>query len=415
VLTSNWEPDFAAIARFCNEKGAFDLALAAADAGLRRSPRNALLQLRRVESLDGLGDFEGALAAANAALAATPSDDVRALLHSACALAAESLGRLDEAARAACRAIELSPNLVEPHCTYGGILGRSGAFERAWPELEFFWLGERAWFRRRFGRAEWNGEPLGARRLLVVHGQGAGDLIQMARYLPRLRELAGDVVVEATPALIELVAGIPGLTVAPRDTVVWTAPDAFARAMALPRLLGATADGGGAYLHVPSARRERWAARLGPPDGRRRVGLVWAGNPFNTGDRLRSIKLAAFAPLAGVAGVRWISLQVGARAGDPAPPGLALERFHGEIADFSDTAALAAACDLVIAVDTAVAHLAGALGVPVWLLLAARPEWRWPRSGERSPWYAGTRLVHAARTGWEPAIARVAAELAAGA
>ncbi len=414
MLAPGWYPDYSTIARFCNEQGAYDFALQAAMAGLARTPDDPLLHLRVAQSEDGMGNVEGAIIRCTAALSLAPAPSVEAQILATLALAYEHAGRIDLALATAQRAINASPEAIEPHVVYGGILARGGAYREAWRELEFFFLDERAWCRRRFGRPEWNGEDLHGRRLLVVHGQGAGDLIQMARYLPALRARVSEVVVEAPPSLAATLATIAGVQIAGKDTVASAVTDVFTRAMALPRILGETgADPPcGAYVRVLPDRAERWNARLGPRDGRLRVGLVWAGNPYHSNDFLRSLSLAAFAPLAAFGGVSWISLQVGPRARDVAPPGLALTRVDDAIGDFADTAAIIAACDLVIAVDTAVAHLAGALGAPVWLLVPSRPEWRWPRAGERSPWYASMRLVHADRSGWSAAIDRVVTLLA---
>jgi ADP-heptose:LPS heptosyltransferase len=162
---------------------------------------------------------------------------------------------------------------------------------------------------------------------------------------------------------------------------------------------------------VPEAAAARWRERLGPRTGRLRVGLVWAGNPYHSNDHFRSLSLASFASFAALDGIDWISLQLGPKAFEAAPAGLALTRLHDEIRDFADTAAIVAACDLIVTVDTAVAHLAGALGAPVWLLVPARPEWRWPRSGEASPWYASMRLVHSGVGGWPAALERAVALL----
>lgn len=191
--------------------------------------------------------------------------------------------------------------------------------------------------------------------------------------------------------------------------------DVYARLMSLPRIFGE--DGGGRDAEVPylgfdAARSAAWECRLSARDGRLRVGLVWAGNPVHQNDRRRSIPLAAFTPLAAIRGVRWLSLQVGGRANDAAPAGLELERIDDGMAEMADTAALLSQLDLVIAADTSVAHLAGALGVPVWLALPWRPDWRWSPSAATSPWYPSMRLFHAGGPTWTTAIAALASELA---
>jgi len=412
MLAPGWYPDYSSIARFCNEGGAFDLALQAAVNGLKHNARNPLLHLRVAQSYDGLGDATRALEACANALFLDPLPDVRAQTLATMALVLERAGRLEDARETAGRAVLASPDAIEPHVARGGILGRDAAYAQAWPEIEFFFVEERAWFRKRFGAPEWNGEDVAGKRLLVVNGQGAGDLLQMVRYVPELRARGADVTVEVPPSLASVVGTLPGITIAPKDTVARGAADVFARAMALPRILGETgAHPAGAYLHVPEAAAVRWRERLGARGGRLRVGLAWAGNPYHSNDHFRSLSLAAFAAFAGLEGIEWISLQLGPKAYEAAPAGLRLTRLHDEIRDFADTAAIVAACDLVISVDTAVAHLAGAIGAPVWVLLPARPEWRWPRSAEASPWYASMQLIHSDAGGWPAALERALALL----
>jgi hypothetical protein len=143
----------------------------------------------------------------------------------------------------------------------------------------------------------------------------------------------------------------------------------------------------------------------------RRGGIAWAGNPLHENDRRRSIPLAAFAPLAAVPDVQFVSLQAGARADDPAPPELTLLRPAAEITDMADTAAIVTQLDLVISADTSVAHLAGALGVPVWLVLPWRPDWRWSPAAGVTPWYPSMRLFHAAEPSFAPVLTTVAGAL----
>jgi tetratricopeptide (TPR) repeat protein len=413
-LAPGWFPDYSSIARFCNDRGAFDLALQAAMTGLEHAPHHPLLHLRVAQSYDGLGQFERAVERCRMALALDPVPDVAAQTYATMALAYESAGDVENAVGNVLLGIETSPECVEPRVAYAGILGRSGAYAEAWRELEFFFIEERAWFRRRFGRPEWNGEEIAGRRLLVVHGQGVGDLVQMARYLPALRERAAEVALEVPPALHALAESLEGIRLVPKDRTPLEAVDVFCRAMALPRILGETGvNPAPAYLHAPADRVARWTERLGERRARRRVGLAWAGNPYHSSDHLRSLTLAAFERFAQIGDVEWVSLQVGPRGGEPAPAGMDIARFADDIRDFADTAAIASACDLVISIDTSVAHLAGATGTPVWVLLPARPEWRWPRAAAPSPWYRSMQLVHADRYGWAAALDRAAEALGA--
>jgi hypothetical protein len=164
------------------------------------------------------------------------------------------------------------------------------------------------------------------------------------------------------------------------------------------------------YLSADPERAVRWAERLGPRGGRRRIGLAWAGNPTQKNDRRRSLDPAQLAPLAGMPGVAWVSLQKDAVK---VPPFEIVDRTD-DLTDFAETAALLMNLDLVITVDTAVAHLAGALGRPVWLVLAYAADWRWLLERTDSPWYPTARLFRQPRAGdWGAVIAKVAAALSA--
>jgi hypothetical protein len=297
------------------------------------------------------------------------------------------------------------------------LLAWRGDFPAAWPELECHWLDERLHFRERFpDLPEWNGEPIDGSRLLIVHGQGLGDYLQMIRYVPQVRERCAEILLECPAPLLGLMRSLPDIA---EVFVAGSAPrarfDAFARAMTLARLCnedGAPGHSGVPYLRA-GALSPALAARIGPRDGRLRAGIAWAGNPVHQNDRRRSIPLAEFAPFADVANTQWFSLQYGPRAGDDAPSGLTLTRFGDAIGDMSDTAAIVAQLDVVICADTGVAHLAGALGVPVWLLLPRRPDWRWSPSAADSPWYPSMRLFHAGEPSWKPVIQEAAGALAA--
>jgi ADP-heptose:LPS heptosyltransferase len=192
---------------------------------------------------------------------------------------------------------------------------------------------------------------------------------------------------------------------------------AHAPLMSLPGIFGTTLGNvpwSGPYVHADAGRRAAWRNAM-PSDGARlRVGLVWAGRPQQWDDRKRSISLAMLAPLAGAEGVTFFSLQKGAASAEAiAPPaGMKLVDLSARIADFSDTAALASLLDLVITIDTSVAHLAGAMGLPVWVLTAHAPDWRYHLGRDDNPWYPSMRLMRQERDGdWSGAIERAAEAL----
>ena len=256
---------------------------------------------------------------------------------------------------------------------------------------------------------EWDGTPLAGRRLLVIAEQGLGDAIQFARFLPLIR--GGSVVLACAPTLVPLLRGMQGVAdVVSRDAAL-PLYDCFVFQMSLPRLLGTTVDtipSPHGYLKVNPTRARPAPERI---EGRRRVGLVWAGNPEHHNDQRRSIPTAALAPLVTLEGIEWVNLQRGARGPElslmhrlPAP--------SSRITDFADTAAIVETLDLVVTVDTSVAHLAGAMGKTVWILLPHAPDWRWMLNRDDTPWYATARLFRQHRAGdWGAVIDRVAAAL----
>lgn len=408
-------PDYENVARLCNAYGRHADTFAVCAAGLARDPGNAMLHVYRACAHDEFGRSAEAIADLEAALRLAPRGPVAIQALITLALVREREGDRDAAFAAIGRALALDPADREAHAAFGTLLARHGAYPRAWAELEFHHLDERVRYHKRFpDLREWNGEPIAAQRLLVVHGQGLGDLLQLARYLPRLRERCARLLLECAEPLVPLLrASAVADGVAVSGTTARADFDAFARATALPRIFAedARAFTGVPYLRAPHAARDAWRARLGPRDGRRRIGLAWAGNPAHPNDRRRSIPLDAFAPFAELADVRWISLQVGPRAADAPPAGLALERYDEHIHDMSDTAALLGELDLAVCADTSPAHLAGALNLPVHLLLPWRPDWRWQPEAERTPWYPSLRLWHAHEPSWGPAIAALTAAL----
>jgi len=279
-------------------------------------------------------------------------------------------------------------------------------------------LAEFEWRWQRLPGPVWAGEPLEGASILLHAEQGFGDTIQFARYAPLVAERGGRVILEVHPLLVRLLA-----TLAPDVRVVARAEtpprtDHHCPLMSLPRAFGttlATIPAAVPYLRPAEEDAERWRRRLDGAPGLR-VGLVWAGNPRHRNDRNRSLPVRHLAPLLAVPGVRFFSLQTGdARATLPSlPGGAAVEDVMGEVRDFADTAALLVNLDLVIAVDTAVVHLAGALGVPCWALLAYAPDWRWLLDRADSPWYPSLRLFRQSRPGdWGTVTATTAAVLRA--
>ncbi|MBI1809675.1 MAG: tetratricopeptide repeat protein [Gemmatimonadetes bacterium] len=270
--------------------------------------------------------------------------------------------------------------------------------------------------RRQFAAPEWDGSPLAGRTIFVHAEQGLGDGFQFVRYAATLKARgAARVMVEASPSAEEVMRTAPGVD----DVVLPGNPlpafDVHASLMSLPYLCGtAVVDdipNAVPYLRAPARAIARTIADRG--EGLR-VGIVWAGNPMHQRDRVRSMALSQLEPLLAARGVTFFSLQKGDAATQLADPRFAhVVDLAPALTDLGDAAAAIAALDLVITVDTAIAHLAGALGKPVWTLLPLVPDWRWMRDGETSPWYPSMRLFRQReRNAWGPVVGEVIQSLA---
>lgn len=395
--------------------GHYHESLVAADTGLGYAPENAHLHVARAKALVILERYDEAVAGANDALR-LDSEHIEA--HTTLGFAFEGLGQNERAVECVRAALALDPQSIEAHGALATLLLWQGDLQRGLPEQEFHWLPESAYLASRFATDVcWDsGDPAGL-RLLVVHDQGLGDLIQVARYFPLLRERVAQLAVECPPVLRALIERIPGVdAVVERDDLAISGQyDAYVRAMSLPRLLGTERDtipNSVPYLAADPALREKQRARIGDEPGVR-VGIAWGGNPLNWRDRERSIPLDAFAALADVPDIRWFSLQQGERANDAAPDALQLVRLGADFTNLDDAAAAICELDLIISVDSSMCHLAGALGKPVWTLVQRRPDWRWLRTGDRTPWYPTMRLFRQPAHGdWTGAIHHVREALA---
>jgi hypothetical protein len=244
-----------------------------------------------------------------------------------------------------------------------------------------------------------------------------GDLLQCVRYLPQVAALGGRVVLACHPPLTRLLGRtMAGQGIAVIDgrsqEVAQVDFDVYTHLLSLPGLVETTLETiptAVPYLTAEPALVQQWRPWFAAAEGLR-IGLVWAGNPAHKADRQRSLPLATLAPLAHVPHLALFSLQTGAAAAqlDHPPPGLVVCDVGRLLGDFADTAAVLAHLDLVLTVDTAVAHLAGAMGRPVWTLLPAVADWRWLEGREDSPWYPTMRLVRQARPGdWTGVVQRV--------
>ncbi len=404
------DPGFAlahnALGIVLRDQGAGEAAMASFRASLARDPRFAEAHNNLGVALRDRGDHAAAAAAYRKALALKPDF---AEAHNNLGNALQELGQSDEAIATLREALRVSPDYATAHHNVGIALLLAGQFEEGWDEYEWRWRVESfAADRARFHQPVWTGAPLDGETVLVHAEQGLGDTLQFIRYVPHVAAAGGRVVVECEHGLARLVAAVDGI----ERVVVKGAPlpqhAPRAPLLSLPRIAGttlATVPAEVPYLSVPEGARR---PALASADGRRRIGIVWAGKPKHGKDRARSVPVRLFAPLARRDDVALYSLQVGPGAADLASLDAPIRDLAPGLTDFADTAAALDALDLVITVDTAVAHLAGALARPVWTLLPVAPDWRWMLARDDSPWYPTMRLFRQASRGdWAGVFARV--------
>jgi Flp pilus assembly protein TadD len=345
--------------------------------------------------------------------------------HNNLAVTLQRQGRYDEAEVSFHAALALKPDDGKVRHNLSITLLAAGRYEEGWRDYEFRWQSDAlASNRRNFPQPLWDGAPLGDRVLLLHAEQGLGDTLQFIRYAPLVAARGIRLVVEVPHALLRLVRlmAIPGAAIVAAGTPL-PPFDAHCPLLSLPRLFGTvieTIPADTPYLTPDPADAALWRERLAPAPGLK-VGLVWAGRCRSQTaakmiDRRRSMSLAQLAALAACDHVRFYSLQKGDPAEQAATPpaGLELIDLMDQAEDFADTAALVANLDLVISVDTSVAHLAGALGKPVWLLNRFDTCWRWLAGRDDSPWYPTLRQFRQSRPGdWDGVVARVVEALAA--
>jgi len=394
-------------------------AAAMIERALELQPDAAVFRRDLCPIYERLGRYEDALRVGHQALERDPCD--LQTLHNL-ALVHHRRLELDESTACARRALAIDPTMPGPHFQLAESLLLRGELAKGWREYRWrFRIAGASQPLPPNDRPQWDGAPLPGATLLLVADQGLGDAIQFSRYIPWACERCPDVVVAADPLMHPLIRQIhPAIGLLDR----WDKCPPFAAycpLTELPRLHGTTLDripNKVPYLHPDPARAAVWRARLRDliQPGYRRVGIVWAGRPTHRNDFNRSTRLAALAPIAALDDIALVSLQKGAEQAaiaarfDRAP----LLNVAAEIEDFVDTMAVVAALDLVVTVDTSVAHLAGAMGRPVWILLPYAPDWRWLLDRSDSPWYPSARLFRQWSPGdWDGLARQVAQALSA--
>ncbi|HAD86535.1 MAG TPA: hypothetical protein DCG48_04160 [Rhodospirillaceae bacterium] len=391
-------------------------ALEALDLAVRQAPDLLEARNARGVALQNLGRLDEAETEFQTVVEAVP-DNPGALLNLASLLAAK--GDYSGAEPVFAKILDLNPD--DPTAGYNlGLLKLVlGDFQAGWRRFD---LRHRA---SNVGLAavtspqpRWTGECRPDATLLITAEQGLGDNIQFVRYATAAAARVGRVILEAPSPLIDLFRDLTG----PAEIVARGAPlpdhDLYIPIMSLPGVFETRADTipwDGPYLHAPEDRLTHWRRRLDTSDGRWHVGLVWAGNPDHKRDRDRSMNLADLAPLTETDGVQFHALQIGPPADQLAS--VAVKRpirrvFHTQ-RSLPDVAAAIGSLDLLIGVDTALVHLAGAMGMPVWTMISKVPDWRWMLDRADTPWYPSMRLFRQKQTGdWGPVIEDVNAALA---
>jgi TPR repeat/Tetratricopeptide repeat len=396
------------------QRGNHAAAVRQIDLSLKVNSKNAHAFNNRGLALQELKRLDEALASYDKALALKP-DYADAFNNRGLAL--QELRRFDEALLSFERALTVQPDYADVHWNEAILRLVTGDFGRGWAKYEWRWKSESLGVsKRNFSQPLWLGaEAIDGKTILLHSEQGLGDTIQFCRYVPLVAARGARVILEVQRPLHEIMTNLAGATqvISKGDTL----PD-FDFQCPLPSLPLAfgtrleTIPSATSYLRASDQTLKNWQARLGPK-ARPRIGLAWSGSPANKNDQNRSISLRSLLPLLDI-DATFVSLQKDVRSGDAA---VLKERndvlhFEDAVKDFSNTAALILQLDLVISVDTSIAHLAGALGEPVWILLSYNPDWRWLLDRDDSPWYPSARLFRQQQIGnWAGVIDQVKNEL----
>ncbi len=368
-----------------------DEALASYDRAMSLKPRDADVLANRAAVLHALGRYAEALAAYDLAVE-IDANHARAYSNRAGTLV--ELGRDREAKASLDRALAIEPDQPEANLNRALFHLRDGEFREGWRRYEWRDDKGRALMQRP-GIPVWDGEDsLAGKTILLRAEQGFGDAIQFVRYAEMIAALGARVVLEVPAPLVRLLSGAAGVIEVLATGTALPPADFQSRLLSLPKLFATelnTIPAKPRYLAADAASRAKWSdmlAELPHP----RIGLAWAGRPTHKNDRNRSISLDDFSTLL-TADAAYVGLQPDVRAADKDQLAALPIRLFGEaLSDFAETAALIENLDLVISVDTSVAHLAGALGKPVWVLLPFDPDWRWLLNRDDSPWYPSARL-----------------------
>jgi len=359
------------------------------------------------------GELDKAIAGYQQALNHDPQS---AIIHNTLGRTWEMAGHADKALACYRRALEINPKYANSLYNIGLMRLAAGDFAGGWDALELRWQTTGFESRPAFAQPMWTGAERADITVLLTTEQGLGDTIHFIRYAPMVAQRCRRVLLDCPAKLVQLLKGIDGIAeIIPRGTAL-PPFDVHCPLMSLPRIFGTTLQAipnRVPYVHADPIRSVLWSERFAG-ENRLKIGLVWAGNIKNKQGRHRSMPLSALAPLAGVPGVAFYSLQLGppAMQAQTPPAGLDLVDLSADLHDLADTAAVIANLDLVISIDTVVAHLAGAMAKPVWTLLSLAADWRWLLDRSDSPWYPTMRLFRqTSPSDWSAVVRQVATAL----
>jgi Tfp pilus assembly protein PilF len=386
---------------------------------LAKQPNVANWRLNLAALYRGRGDLDMALQQNLETVRLAPDP---AMNHLELALTYLTRGEHDNCAKSFRAAMAREPENAAPHMGLGELLLAQGEYTPGWVEYE--WrnkLDQAKGTLPKMVAAPWNGQKLPDGTLLLIADQGFGDMIQFARYIPMLKDRVGKMILGWGPEVTALLGDHPDIDICFPNWGEVPPHDAYVLLSSLPFIFGTTADTIPMpipYIHMKQDRVEHWRNRLAEllPERRLRVGLAWAGRPTHPNNMRRSVRLSAFAPVMAVPNVDFVTIQKPVPDEDR-PFMESIKNLHdisGELASFSETGALIKNLDLVIAVDTAVVHLAGAMGSEAWVLIANPSDWRWGLNREDTVWYNSIRLFRQTKPlDWSNVFPAVAAALQA--
>ncbi len=399
------------------ELGDHKTALAMIQAAIRINPINPFYFNNLGNVLRTRGELEAAAVAFKKSIQLKPD---LVVLHNNLGNVMKDLGKLGEAIACFEQALEFDPDFAEAHYNLSLTLLQAGHYERGWEEYEWRFKKD-TWqtiYPHRYSKPLWDGRPFQGKTLLVHNEQGFGDIFQFIRYLPMVKTLGGTVIFETRKEMKSLMKDFPGVDIL-RQMPSHGRPkedfDQYVPLLTLPGIFRTRLDSIPAkvpYIYADKSTSAYWKKKI--PETGFKVGIVWAGKPMHQGVRKRACALSDFSGLSRIPNIRFIGLQKGTASKQAAALSdqMSVLNLGESFQNFADTAAAIDNLDLIITVDTSVAHLAGAMGKPVWTLLSQSPDWRWMLNREDNPWYPSMRLYRQQKPGkWREVFDKIEKDL----